>query len=127
MPKREDHELPYATTRLKWSYHHTGIPTNVTRENETYIASLKMYVSGFESSPYGIEWMRFEDDSPVHPLIQRFPHVAFVVDNLQEALAGKDMITEVTSPSENIKVAMIQHNGVPIELMEIGDNDPDIK
>jgi hypothetical protein len=38
-------------------YHHLGIPTDVPREGETYLEKFEMYVSGYEESPYGIEWM----------------------------------------------------------------------
>lgn len=41
-------------------YHHIGIPTDEPREGERYDQDLKFYSSGYESSPYGIEWMRFE-------------------------------------------------------------------
>jgi len=40
-------------------YHHLGIPTSVPREGEEYLPELKLYVSGYEASPYGVEWMRY--------------------------------------------------------------------
>ena len=54
--------------------------------NEKYIEGLKIYVSGFETNPYGIEWMRFEKESPISELIKTVPHIAFEVDNMEEAL-----------------------------------------
>lgn len=62
-------------------YHHLGIPTDTPQANETYLPEFKMYVSGHETSPCGIEWMRFEPDSPLPELVQTIPHVAFIVDN----------------------------------------------
>lgn len=56
--KREDHEPPAAIAKYGWRFHHIGIPTDVSRPDEQYLKHLKMYVSGFETSPYGIEWMR---------------------------------------------------------------------
>ena len=50
--------------------------------DETYLSRFKFYVSGFGSSPFGIEWMRFDSDSPVNELLKRVPHIAFEVDNL---------------------------------------------
>jgi len=85
---------------------------------EKYIAHLKMYVSGFETSLYGIEWMRFEKDSPVADIIRTVPHIAFEVDDLNQALEGKEIISEVSNPSPGVKVAMIIENGAPIELIE---------
>jgi hypothetical protein len=116
--KREDHEPPAAVARLGWRYHHMGIPTEVPRPGEHYIEHLKIYVSGFETSPYGIEWMRFEPDCAVSELVRSVPHVAFEVDDLDTALEGKTLLGEVSSPSEGVRVAMIVDNGAPVELIE---------
>jgi hypothetical protein len=77
-----------------------------------------MYVSGFQTSPYGIEWMRFEKDSPVSELVKTVPHLAFEVDDLEIALEGKKIIGEISSPSEGVRVAMIIDNDAPVELLE---------
>ncbi len=116
--KREDHEPPAAVARLGWRYHHVGIPTEVPRPGETFIPHLKIYVSGFETSPYGIEWMRFEPGCQVSELVRRVPHVAFEVDDLDTALEGKTLLGEVSSPSEGVRVAMIVDDGAPVELIQ---------
>ena len=100
-------------------YHHIGIPTDTPRDNETYLPRFKMYVSGFETSPYGIEWMRFEPDSPFPDLIKRVPHVAFEVDDLEAAIAGEEILIAPNSPSPGIMVAFIVHNGAPVEFLRI--------
>jgi len=120
--KRRDDEAPAVIAKLGWRYHHVGIPTDVPRQDEVYIAQFKMYVSGFSSSPYGIEWMRFEPDCPLPDLIQTVPHVAFEVDDLEAALQkaalqGKEVIFPPGSPSEGVRAAMIVHNGAPVELI----------
>ena len=116
--KRKDHEPPHAIAARGWRYHHLGIPTNTPKAGERYLRKFRMYVSGFESSPYGIEWMRFEPDSPISNLIKTVPHIAFEVDDLDAALAGKNIVTQPNSPSAGVRVAMIIHNGAPIELIE---------
>jgi len=77
-----------------------------------------VYVCGFETSPYGIEWMRFEEGSPVSELVKTVPHIAFEVDDLDQAIQGKELLGEISSPSDGVKVAMIIDNGAPVELME---------
>ena len=115
--KRSEIELP-SVINQGWQYHHMGIPTNVIRSDERYLKDLKMYVSGFETSPYGIEWMRFEADTPVSEIIQKVPHIAFKVNDLDSAIKGKELIGEISSPMSGIRVAMILDNGAPIELLE---------
>ena len=117
---RQDFELPQCIQEWGWKYHHTGIPTDKKMPDEKYIPHLKFYVSGFESSPFGIEWMRFEEDSPFDKLIKTVPHLAFVVDDLDYELKHRNLniIAEPNDPSDGLRVAMIEHNGTPIELME---------
>ena len=115
---REDHEPPAAVVEFGWRYHHLGIPTTVARPGERYIERLGIYVSGFETSPYGIEWMRFDADSPISELVKTTPHIAFEVDDLEGELRGKEIISRPDSPSEGVRAAMIVHNGAPVELIE---------
>ena len=117
---RREHEPPRATAEWGWRYHHMGIPTDEHRPGEVFLENLGMHVSGFGTSPYGVEWMRFESESPIHELIQRVPHVAFQVDDLEAALVGKTLLGESSSPMEGVRVAMILHNGMPVELLEFG-------
>ena len=117
---RQDHESPQAFVQWGWKYHHLGIPTMRKMPDEKYLPQYKFFVSGFETSPFGIEWMRFEPDSPMSTLIQTVPHIAFEVDNLERELARNcfTILTQPNSSSEGIRVAMIEHNGAPIELIE---------
>jgi len=117
---RSDNDPPLATAEWGWEYHHLGIPTGKKMPGERYLPQFKVYISGFESSPYGIEWMRFEKDCPVDMLIQTVPHLAFVVKDLDYELAtrGFRVISEPNEPSSGVRVAMIKHNGAPIEIME---------
>ncbi len=100
-------------------YHHLGIPTTTPRPGERYLAHLKVHVCGFESSPYGIEWMRFDSDCAVPDLVRTVPHVAFEVDDLEAELAGKELLIAPNSPSEGVRVAFIVHNGAPVEFLEL--------
>lgn len=115
---RLDHELPRAIAEWGWRFHHVGIPTAVSHPGETHLDAFGMHVSGFPESPYGVEWMRFDADSPISELVRTVPHLAFVVDDLETALEGKQVLTPPNSPSEGLRVAMIVHDGAPIELME---------
>ena len=78
-----------------------------------------MHVSGYESSPFRIEWMRFDPDSTLPDLVQKVPHVAFEVDDLEAALDGREVLTEPNSPSPGVLVAFVVDNGAPVELMQI--------
>jgi hypothetical protein len=116
--KRRDYEAPEAVSRWGWRFHHVGIPSREPRTGETFLEDYGMHVSGFDTSPFGIEWMRFEEGSPVSELVRTVPHVAFEVDDIEAALAGLGVEAEISSPSAGVRAVMIEHNGAPIELIE---------
>jgi len=122
--RRQDNEPPLAISEWGWKYHHIGIPTNMIFQGEVYLDNYKVYVSGFETSPFGIEWMRYEPGSPVSELIKNVPHIAFEVNDLDFELSRRnfDILTYPNSPDEGTRVAMIVHNGAPIELIEFKRN-----
>lgn len=98
-------------------YHHVGIPTTVSRSGERHLAGHGVFVSGYETSPYGIEWMRWEPGARVPELVKTVPHVAFVVDDLAAEMAGHEVLIAPNSPSPGLTVAFIVDDGAPVELM----------
>jgi hypothetical protein len=102
-------------------YHHVGIPTTERHDGETWLAEHQVNVAGFETSPFGVEWMRFEDDAPGPELVRRVPHVAFVVDDLEAALAGRDVLIAPKEISPGVRVAFVVDNGAPIEFLQFDD------
>ena len=115
---RKDNEPPFAISKKGMRFHHIGIPTTEHKPEEKYLEQYKFYVSGFDTSEFGIEWMRFEKDSPVSEIIQKVPHIAFEVDDLDSAIIGRQLIGEITSPSKGVRTAMILENGAPVEFIE---------
>ncbi len=115
-PRRGDDPPPVAA--LGWRYHHFGIPTRTPQPDEMHIPRLKIHTAAFETSPCGVQWMRFDEDAPYPEIIQTLPHVAFEVDDLDAALTGREILVAPNSPSEGVRVAMILDHGAPIELME---------
>jgi hypothetical protein len=115
---RKAHEAPSAVAVQGWRYHHLGIPTTVPRAGEQYLEKFGMFVSGFQTSPFGVEWMRFESGSPLPPEVQSLPHIAFEVDDLDAALVGKQVLLPPGSPSAGVRAAMIVDDGALIELIE---------
>jgi catechol 2,3-dioxygenase-like lactoylglutathione lyase family enzyme len=101
-----------------WKYHHLGIPTGTPKEGEEYLAEYGVHVSGYESSEFGVEWMRFDADSPLPELVKTVPHVAFEVDDLEKALNGREILIPPNSPGPGLTVAFIDENGAPIEFLQ---------
>ncbi len=100
-------------------YHHLGIPTETPRQNETYLEGFDVWTSGYETSPYGVEWMRFGPKCSLPDVVKTVPHLAFRVDDLAAALEGKEVLIAPNSPSSGVTVAFIVDNGAPVEFLEI--------
>jgi len=100
-------------------YHHLGIPTKDTLKDEVYLKHLKMYVSGYGKNPYGVEWVRYEDDADFPDIVKNIPHVAFEVESIEEAIKGKNIIIKPNSPSPGVVVAFIEDNGAPVEFLQV--------
>ena len=116
---RRTHEDPAAIARLGWRFHHLGIPHGAPRRGEQHLPQLGVHVCGFETSPYGIEWMRFDPQCPVPEVVKTVPHLAFAVADLDVALEGREILIPPNSPSSGVRVAFIIDDGAPIELLEI--------
>ena len=96
--------------RELFRYHHVGIPTRESREGEVYLSTFKMFVSGFDTSQFGVEWLRFDADAPLPELVKTVPHVAFVVDDLDAAIEGREVLIQPNSPSKGVTVAFVIDN-----------------
>jgi hypothetical protein len=115
---RRPSETPAAIARDGWQFHHLGIPGAGSHPGERHLERLGLHVRGFDTSPYGIEWMRFDPHCNVPELVRTVPHVAFVVPNLDAALEGKRILIAPTEPSPGVRVAFIEDDGAPVELLE---------
>ena len=122
---REDHEPPPAIEDWGRRFHHLGVPMQEMVQGERYIPQLKFYVAGFDRNPFGVEWMRFEKGCPMPDIIQKIPHLAFEVDDLDYELERRDftILVPPNEPSGGVRVAMIEYQGAPVELMEFTQSD----
>lgn len=102
---------------MKYKYHHMGIPTQIPQPNERYSSKFKMYTTP-GANEFRVQWHRFEANSPLHPLLQEVPHVAFKVDSIDEAIKDKKILLEPYYPFAGFRVAIIECEGAPIELIE---------
>lgn len=98
---------------------HFGIPTSTPQPNEIYEEGLKVYLTDFSKSPNKIEYLRFMEGSCMDPLIQTVPHIAYEVDDLEKAVEGAKILFPITACSDTLRIAFVEEEGIPVELMEI--------
>ena len=100
-------------------YNHIGIPTTGPFDGEIPLPHLKVTVSDHLDNAFGIQWLRYWEDAHYPELVKAVAHVAFEVDDLAGALQGQHLIIEPNSPSPGVRVAFIEVNGAPVELLQI--------
>jgi hypothetical protein len=99
-------------------YNHIGIPTVVPQTGEVYLERYGVHCTDRERNPLGIQWMRYDADSPLPELVKSVTHVAFEVDDLASELAGRKAMVEPNSLSDGVLVAFVVEDGAPVELMQ---------
>lgn len=110
---------------VHYTFHHLGIPTDTPQPGERHSAQAGLYTAD-NPGRFRVQWHRFDPDSPLHPLARSVPHVAFKVDDLERAIEGEEVILGPYEPVDGFRVAMINDNGVPIELIRTDLSDAEL-
>ena len=103
---------------MEKEFHHIGIPTKARQPNEIHLAPSKLFITDAMQSEHRVEWLRFEPGCPMPELLQTVAHVAYTVDNLDAALAGRKVIVQPFFPMEGVRAAFIDDAGAPVEYLE---------
>jgi hypothetical protein len=101
------------------TFHHFGVPTSARGEGETYLEDCKVFITDPEQHPYRIEFLRFEDGSPMPEALQKRPHTAWQVESLERAMEGHEVVVEPFDATDTVRVAFIKIGDALIELMEM--------
>jgi len=99
-------------------YLHFGVPTTDEKNWVGHIAELGVHVTDPVADPFGIEWLKFDSNSPMHEAIRTKPHAAFQVGDLDATVAGKTILLAPMSPMPGLRIAFIEHEGAVIELSQ---------
>jgi len=109
-------------------YHHYGIPTKKKRTDETLVEidDYKFYSTPFKGNKWHIQWHRFPEGHGLPELVTQVPHMGFQVEDLDLEIKGCKILFGPYSPLEGYRVAMIEEQGVPIELIETALTDEEL-
>lgn len=68
---------------------HVGVPTDKVMEGSVYAEGIKTHIVPPETNEFGIEYLRFEKDTPLPQELQTLVHVAYQVDDMDEQLKSQ--------------------------------------
>jgi hypothetical protein len=98
-------------------FDHVGLPTDEKQPGELYVPETKVWVTDPKVHPYRVEFLRFEPDSPVKGPVRNLPHIAFRVDDLDQAIDGEQILLGPFNATETLRVVFILKDGAVVEFM----------
>lgn len=99
------------------TFDHIGIPTQESQPGEMYNEGMKLFLTDYSKSPNRIEWLRFDSDSWMHPLIQKYAHMAYQVTDPEVEMRGKTVLLPPTDCGGGNWIAFVEEEGIAVELM----------
>jgi hypothetical protein len=99
-------------------FDHIGVPSPAKREGMRLLESKRLWLTSPSDHPFRVEWLWYEEGSPEADLVRSLPHVAYRVDSLEEALAGKRVVAEPFDVFGEVRVGFIEVDGAPIEFVQ---------
>jgi hypothetical protein len=99
-----------------YKFGHVGVPTDKPQEGEQYFAEMKLYCTDPNKTEYNIEYIRPEPGCTFFPILLEKPHVQYMVDDLEEAIKGENVVVPPFAPWPGRMIAFIDVNGFIFEL-----------
>lgn len=103
---------------MKKQFHHVGMPTTEKQPNELYLADLDLYITDASAQPHHIEWIRRGPRCTQPEILGKMAHVAYEVENIEEALKGKNIIVPTWEALPGLLAAFILDDGAPVEYLQ---------
>lgn len=101
-------------------FDHVGYRSYKKREGEFYYAPNKVWITDAKQHPFKVEWLRYEEDSPVLEPVKSQPHVGFRVKNLEAAMKNLDVLLGPMVIDDHSRIAFCRTtDGAIVELMEV--------
>ena len=98
---------------------HIGIPTDKKPAKASHLAEAKLFVTDPADTKNNIEFLYFEEGSPMPEILKKATHIAYVVDDIEAELEGAEILMPPFEPFPNLKAAfIIEDGGVPVERMQ---------
>jgi hypothetical protein len=114
---------------MKKAFDHIGIFTTQPQPGEFWVPQSEVWVTNPRAHPMRIEYLRAKNPPVVPPeqvglwKLWNWPHVAYRVDNLREAMQGEDVIFGPFDPGGFGEVVFVHKDGIVIEYMQYSTLD----
>jgi len=106
------------------AFDHIGIVVEETHDGATWVEQTRVWVTNPRLSPYNVEYLRFEPDSPVTGPLRWDPHVAYRVDDVHAAAEGHEVLAGPFTVGDGFcQAVFVLVDGAVIEFMQYANPD----
>lgn len=111
---------------MKKTFHHIGLPApdqQTPLPGESWVASSRCWVTNPAHHPQRIEYLRYAADTIVDPAFQQAPHICYLVDDLDAAIAGQKIAIPPFEPGDPPfgRAAFTMEDGIAVEYIQLYD------
>lgn len=105
-------------------FHHIGLPApdqDSPLPGESWVESSRCWVTNPAHHPQKIEYLRYPPDTTVDPAFQQAPHICYVVDDLDVAITGKEIMIPTFEPGAPPfgRAAFTLEDGIAVEYIQL--------
>jgi hypothetical protein len=104
---------------VKREFHHIGIPVGQKTPDMVYYESIKCWATDPDATQGRIEYIFFENGTPITEPVLSQPHVAFRVDNLEEGIQDRQCVLGPIKLPEGVEVAFFYVDGCLTEYHQV--------
>jgi hypothetical protein len=112
--------------KLNLQFDHIGIPVADPQPAEFWVPESECWVTNPRTHPQRLEFLRFKSKPDLEAgtpqwKLWNMPHVAYRVDNLQEAIKDEEVVYGPFEPADFGSVVFVHKHGVIVEYLEYTD------
>lgn len=99
---------------MEKTYLHTGIPVKAKMDGMNFMEALRVWICN--NDEYGIEYLYWENDTPCAYRMVNEPHVAYKVDDVEQAVkeSGGKVLLPTMSLGGTCKLAFVSIDNGPV-------------
>ena len=105
-------------------FDHVGIFTDEPQEGESWVEHSRVWVTNPRLHPARIEYIRPAERPELDPAnvglwkLWNLPHIAYRVDDLQQAIEGEEVVLGPFEPADFGSVVFVHKDGAIVEYLE---------
>ena len=104
---------------MEMIFDHVGLITDEKKEKENWVESTRVWVTNPKEHPFNVEWLRYEEDSPVKGPVREKPHAAYRVEDIESASKDLKVLLEPFDVGNFVRVGFYEtKDGAVVELMQ---------